>query len=220
MKIFYKYYLILLLSLSSGLTFAQSASLTRSVERFKKQDSISPPPKNLILFVGSSSFTNWQDVNTYFPNKNILNRGFGGSKLTDMIYYIDDIIFAYQPKQIVIYCGENDLGASDTVSAETVYQHFTKLYQMIRQRYKKATITYISMKPSPSRKHLMDKMVTANDRISKFLLGQKRTSYIDIYQAMLDEQGKIREDIFLSDQLHMNAKGYAIWQKIMAPYLL
>ena len=84
------------------------------IRAFKKQDSIQPPPRHAILFVGSSSFTRWTDVQDYFPKHRIINRGFGGSTLQDVIRYAGDIITAYHPKQVVIYCGENDLAASDT----------------------------------------------------------------------------------------------------------
>ncbi|HEV8273318.1 MAG TPA: G-D-S-L family lipolytic protein, partial [Chitinophagaceae bacterium] len=77
------------------------------IQNFKKQDSVSFPPKNAILLIGSSSFTKWTDVQDYFPGYTIINRGFGGSTLLDQIRYVNDIVFPYDPKQIVIYCGEN-----------------------------------------------------------------------------------------------------------------
>src|SRR6476469_6829976 len=88
---------------------------------FKKQDSIHFPRRNAILFIGSSSFTKWKDVQNYFPQYPIINRGFGGLTLTDVIRYANDIIFPYHPKEIVIYCGENDFAASDSTSAEMVF---------------------------------------------------------------------------------------------------
>src|SRR4051812_20718799 len=94
------------------------------IQAFKKQDSVHPPPQHAILFVGSSSFQKWADVQDYFPGYTIINRGFGGSSLPDVIRYADDVIFAYDPKEIVMYCGENDLAASDTLSAMTVADRF------------------------------------------------------------------------------------------------
>ena len=96
----------------------------KDIQNFKKQDSISFPPKNAILLIGSSSFTKWTDVQDYFPGYTIINRGFGGSILLDQIRYANDIIFPYQPKQIVIYCGENDLASSDSVTAQMVFDRF------------------------------------------------------------------------------------------------
>src|SRR5436190_6584865 len=97
-------------------SFAQQAPFYEDIQAFKKQDSIKPSAQHAILFVGSSSFTKWTNVQSYFPNYTIVNRGFGGSALTDVIRYAKDIIFPYHPKEIVIYCGENDLAYSDTVT--------------------------------------------------------------------------------------------------------
>ena len=196
------------------------------IQNFKKQDSISSPPKNAILLIGSSSFTMWKDVQDYFPGYTIVNRGFGGSTLLDQIRYADDIIFPYEPKQIAIYCGENDLASSDTVTATMVVDRFKQLYQVIREKTK-APILYISMKPSPSRRHLFEKMREANRSISLFL-GESdvrgsltnKNVYVDVHQKMLNEAGQPIPEIFLKDSLHMNAKGYAIWQKEIQPFLL
>lgn len=190
------------------------------IQSFKKQDSASFPPANEILFIGSSSFTKWTDVQDYFPSYPIINRGFGGSSLTDVIRYAEDIIYPYKPKQIVIYCGENDLASSDSVTAQTVFDRFEILFAMIRNRFKNIPLIYISLKPSPSRQKLMPKMMAVNDAIQSFLKKKKNTVFIDVYHKMLGADGKPMPEIFLDDQLHMNAKGYAIWQKEIAPYLL
>jgi lysophospholipase L1-like esterase len=189
------------------------------ISAFKKQDSISFPPKQAILFVGSSSFTNWKDVQNYFPQFTILNRGFGGSSVSDVIRYADDIIFPYMPKQIVIYCGENDLAASDSVTGEMVYRRFVQLFKMIREKMPKVPVAFISLKPSPSRWHLKEKMIVANKGIKKYLRKKKNAVFIDVYHKMLGADGTPIKEIFIEDNLHMNAKGYAIWQKIIEPYL-
>src|SRR6187200_600785 len=196
------------------------------IQNFKKQDSVSFPPKNAILLIGSSSFTKWTDVQDHFPGYTIINRGFGGSTLLDQIRYANDIIFPYEPKQIVIYCGENDLASSDSVTAQMVFDRFKELYQMIRGKTK-APVAFISLKPSPSRRHLFSKMHEANQLILEFIDLQKSAldsqpiniEFIDVNQKMLNESGQPMPEIFLNDSLHMNAKGYAIWQKEMEPYL-
>jgi len=188
------------------------------IQNFKKQDSVSFPQRNAILLIGSSSFTKWTDVQDYFPGYTIVNRGFGGSTLLDEIFYVNDIVFPYQPKQIIIYCGENDLASSDTVTAVMVVDRFKQLFQMIRGKTE-APISYISMKPSPSRRHLFTKMREGNQLIKDFLATQKNTAFIDVHQKMLDSTGEPMPEIFLDDSLHMNAKGYAIWKKEMEPYM-
>jgi len=190
------------------------------VQQFKKQDSIQFPSANQILFIGSSSFTNWKDVQQYFPSYPILNRAFGGSSLTDLIRYRYEVLYAYQPKQIVMYCGENDFAANDSVTVETVLQRFKTFFQLMRAKYKNVPFAYVSMKPSPSRAHLMPKYSEANKQIKKYLSNKPKTVFIDVYHSMLLADGTAMKNIFLSDSLHMNSKGYAIWKRKIAPYLI
>ena len=196
------------------------------IQNFKKQDSILFPPKNAILLIGSSSFTMWKDVQNYFPGYTIVNRGFGGSTLSDQIRYANDIIFPYEPKQIVIYCGENDLASSDTVTSAMVVDRFRRLFGIIREKTS-ASVAYISMKPSPSRRHLFPKMLEANKLIKDFILANNNligntspSTYIDVNSKMLNALGEPIPEIFLDDSLHMNEKGYAIWKKEIEPYLI
>jgi lysophospholipase L1-like esterase len=200
--------------------FAKAQPFADEIATFKKQDSITFPPKHAILFVGSSSFRMWKDVQDYFPAYTIINRGFGGSSFPDVIRYADEIIIPYKPRQIIIYFGENDFAGNEKLEPAEVAQRFIDLFTIIRKKYKKVPIAYVSMKPSPSRKHLMPKFDAANKLIREFLEKQKRTGYIDVYHAMLTEDGSPMPDIFLQDNLHMNAKGYHIWQKIIEPYLI
>lgn len=189
------------------------------IQDFKKQDKLNPPAKHQVLFVGSSSFRKWTDVQNYFPGYKIINRGFGGSSLPDVIRYTDDVIFPYQPKQIFIYCGDNDLAASDTVTAATVFNRFQQLFNLIRKKLPNAYVAFVSIKPSPSRKKLMSKMESANALIKNFLSKKRNTGFVDVYHKMLNADGYPVSNIFLDDSLHMNAKGYVIWQKAIKPYL-
>ena len=193
----------------------------KEIADFKKQDSLSFPESGQILFVGSSSFTLWKDVQQYFPQHPIINRGFGGSTLLDVTRYEADIIFPYKPKQIVIYCGENDIANDSTVTGAVVFERFKKLYDDIRLNLGKVPIVYVSMKPSPSRWHLREKQSDGNERIRKFLRKKKRHAvFVDVWPGMLGADGKPREELYIADKLHMNAGGYAIWQKLLEPLLL
>lgn len=204
-----------------GTSFCVSAQpFANEIADFRKKDAASFPPKNGILFVGSSSFRLWENLEDYFPGKPLINRGFGGSTLPDVIRYEEDIIFPYAPKQIVIYCGENDIAASDTVSAKLVCGRFEKLFTDIRQRLPDVPVLFVSIKPSPSRWALRDRMIEANKLIRSYLKKQSKAEFVDVWNAMLDATGEPRKDIFRADSLHMNATGYAIWKKLMEPYLL
>jgi len=213
--------IILFILLLPGVTFSQKQKpdFWDDIQAFKKQDSAHFPGANKILFVGSSSFTKWTDVQTYFPAYPIINRGFGSSRLTDQIRYVKDIVYPYKPKQIIIYCGENDLASSDTVTAKMVYNRFVKLFTLIRNKFPAVPIAYISMKPSPSRQLLMEKMREGNSLIQNYLKTKKATAFIDVYKDMIDDEGKPRPELYLDDNLHINKSGYMIWKKAIEPYL-
>jgi lysophospholipase L1-like esterase len=202
----------------SFVTIAQERPFWKDIESFKKEDSIKAPPKNAIVFVGSSSFRMWKDIDKYFPNHVIINRGFGGSSLPHVIDYADEIITPYKPKQVVVYCGENDF-MNDTVTSQTVVDRFIQLFNILRKDIPRAEIVFVSMKPSPSRERLMSEMAAANTAIKNFLQTKPRTAFINIWDDMLTEDGEPRKELFLKDMLHMNAEGYAIWKRAIEPYL-
>jgi lysophospholipase L1-like esterase len=212
--------IILLFGFHKGFAQEREYPFANDIRKFKVSDSISPPPRNAILFFGSSSFTLWKDVQNYFPGFTIINRGFGGSSLPDLIRYAGDIVFPCNPKQVVIYCGENDFASSDTLTPTEVTSRFIQLFDRIRLKMPGVRVTYVSMKPSPSRWHLAGKFVAANRSIRKFLNKQHNTGYVDVWHKMLEKKKQPLTGIYLPDQLHMNSKGYEIWKKAITPYLI
>jgi lysophospholipase L1-like esterase len=214
-----KFAFVLLLCIGGLVSNAQP--FKNEIDAFKKADSVAMPANGSILFVGSSSFNYWKDIKNYFPGYPILNRGFGGSTLNDLIFYANETIIKYHPKQIYIYCGENDIADKDKASPEITFDRFKTLFTIIRTKLPtKIPIVFVSIKPSISRWSLEDKFVAANKLIKTFLAKQPNTQYLDTHSAMLDSNGILLQDIFIKDNLHMNAKGYVIWQKIIAPTLL
>ena len=206
--------------IGSSSSTLQAQPFKQEILQFQKSDSIVMPPMGQIVFAGSSSFTKWKDVAMYFPGYPIINRGFGGATLVDLIYYVDEAIIKYQPKQVFIYCGENDMADVDTVSPATVLNRFKTLHTILLKKLPRSTkIVFVSLKPSVARWHLESKFMEANKLIEGYIATQKNIQYLDIHTAMLDENKMVLQDIFIADKLHMNPKGYLIWQKQFAPLL-
>lgn len=189
------------------------------VQTIKKYDKMFQAPANPVLFVGSSSIRKWDDLTQVFAKYNALNRGIGGAVVNDITYYLNDIVFPYQPRQIVIYVGENDLPNKE-VTADTVLNRTIKLYKSIRAKLPNTPIVYINIKPSPSRDAFKDKATAANALTQKFFAGEANVKYVDIYPLMLTKAGKLRPELFVGDMLHMNPAGYAIWRKAVEPLLI
>jgi hypothetical protein len=195
--LFKKIKLLLILLICCGLVKAQQAPFYSEIQQFKKEDSLHHPRKNAILFLGSSSFRKWTNVQEAFPRYDVINRGFGGSTFPDAIRYLNEIVFPYQPRQILIYEGDNDLASSDNITPDSVFNRFKKLFYLIRQKLPNTNISFVSIKPSLSRQNLMPEMSQANALISNFLKSKKNAAFIDVYHAMLNKDGTPKKDIFI-----------------------
>jgi len=197
----------------------QNPQYASDIAAFQAADLKNPPAKGQTLFIGSSSFTRWTDAQSYFPTHHILNRAFGGSTLLDVTRFVKDVVYPYQPKQVVMYCGENDIANDPKIAAFEVVDRFKTLFGLIRAKYPKVPFAYVAMKPSPSRWHLRPKYIMGNKWIAEFLATQPQTAYVDIWDVMLGPDGRPMPDIFVGDNLHMNAKGYKIWAPLIEKVL-
>lgn len=189
-----------------------------TILKFEKADQESPVKKGkYIVFTGSSSIVGWENLKADFPDKKVLNRAFGGSQTFEVLHFADRIITPYKPKQVVLYAGDNDI--ADDKSPQTVLADFKALFNKIREDKKSTTITFISIKPSPSRRQYMPRIVEANRLVKEFLETKKKTSYVDVYNPMLLPNGQPKPELFKSDSLHMVKAGYDLWREILRPHL-
>jgi lysophospholipase L1-like esterase len=188
------------------------------VQTIKHYDQMYAPPANPILFVGSSSIRKWEDLERTFASYDVMNRGIGGAKVNDIIFYLNDLVFPYHPREIVLYVGENDI--PDGATPDTVLERTKKLITGIRNQLPEIPITYISIKPSPSRDKYRQTVQDANSLIKEYLKTQQKITWVDVFTPMLTKDGNSRPEIFQSDMLHLNKDGYQIWKKLIQPTLI
>ncbi|MXV16003.1 GDSL-type esterase/lipase family protein [Hufsiella ginkgonis] len=211
--------IVFLLVFSAQAYGQQSPRFSEDVKIIKAYDKLFEPPADPILFVGSSSIRKWTRLEQVFGAYNVINRGVGGTVTNEITGFAKDIIFPYNPRQIVIYVGENDV-VNEQASADTIFNRFKVLYATIRQQMPVVPIVYISLKPSPSREKFVEKTKAVNKLIKTYLAAEKNTAFVDVFSKMLDKNGKMRPELFVSDMLHMKPEGYMIWEKAVRPYLL
>ncbi|MEO6927987.1 MAG: SGNH/GDSL hydrolase family protein [Casimicrobiaceae bacterium] len=186
---------------------------------FAAADRAAPPPAGAVLFVGSSSIRMWSGLETQFGERQIvLNRGFGGSQLSDCVKYLQRLVIRYQPRTVLVYAGDNDLAAGST--PEQVLARFTAFVQGVHRALPDTRIDFISIKPSPLRAALTPAIRAANGLIRDYVATQPDLVYIDVYTPMLDAAGNPRRELFRDDSLHLNSDGYALWKKVITPYVL
>jgi lysophospholipase L1-like esterase len=185
---------------------------------FETEDQSRTPQSDEVLFIGSSSIRKWKTLAEDLDPIPVLNRGFGGSTLPEVIHYADRIIFPYAPETIVLYCGENDI--ADGANPDQVFQSFQKLDRMIEEQLPNTDLIYITMKPSPSRWDLWPQYQAGDRQISEYIKNRENRYFIDCSPVMLLPSGVPDSSIFIEDMLHMNAKGYAAWKVMIKPIVL
>lgn len=198
-------------------TYDREKLWEKEIAFFVEMDQRQTPPENAVLFVGSSSIRVWKNLRESFPNKRIINRGFGGSRLEDVNHYFDRLVARFQPKSIVLYAGENDVATG--VAPETVRDQYRKFSALVRQRWPKTKIFYLSLKPSPRRWEHAQSFRQTNDLIRAEIRKDRQAQFVDVWTAMLGADGTPMQDIFAADRLHLNEKGYAIWTALLLKML-
>jgi len=191
----------------------------RAIEAFEAADQEGASNMGKIVFTGSSSIRMWKSLEQDMAPLQVLNRGFGGSTIPEVTHYAERIILPYRPRCIVLYGGDNDI-VDEAVTPERVLETL-KAYQANIQQHLPGTKTwFISIKPSPSRRHLLQKARQTNALVKAYTETDSLMAYIDVATPMMASEDKIRPDIFISDSLHMNASGYALWTPIVKAALM
>jgi lysophospholipase L1-like esterase len=187
------------------------------IAAFEAADRANPPPRDAVLFIGSSSIRAWKTLATDFPELHTINRGFGGSELDDSTFFADRIVAPYHPRAIVMYAGDNDLQDGD--SPAQVRDDFVAFVHKARSLDPNVPIAFIAIKPSMARKVLLPQIRQANDLVRAYAATQKGVAYLDTFTPMLGSDGQPKPDWFVADGLHMNRSGYVLWTGIVRPWV-
>lgn len=186
------------------------------IQQFQARDREQMPPAGGILFIGSSSIVGW-DLDRYFPDLPVINRGFGGSQIADSVHFAPRIVFPYKPKTVVLYAGDNDINAGKT--PQQVLADFRQFVEVVHSALPKTKIVFIAIKPSIRRWHLIESIREANRLVQAVVAEDDRLVYVDIDAPSIGEDGKPRPELLKSDGLHLNADGYQLWSSLVRPHL-
>jgi len=211
-------FLPLILFIIPNLVFSQDPSRFKTeIDTINKKYVSREGSRDLILFTGSSSVRRWENVQEYFPGKNIINTGFGGSQMSDLIRLADQVIFRYKPIQVFIYEGDNDLAAGEKPG--DIIREADSLIMMIHKRLPQTEIVIISAKPSPVRWKLKEEYLNLNSMFSKLDSEYEYVKYIDLWTPLIGSSGRPVSEYYIKDSLHINSLGYDKWAAIVGKVL-
>jgi lysophospholipase L1-like esterase len=177
----------------------------------------SPAPTGAVMLYGSSSFRLWTNAAAQFPHVDLLNRGFGGSQLSDLNEFFTRLVVPAAPRLLLIYGGDNDLAAGK--SPEQVLLDFQQLISLVREHLPNTRVGFVAIKPSPSRLSLLAAQNDANRRVRRYARSLRRVDFLDVASPLLRADGTPDPACFLDDRLHLNGAGYDRWLEVLGPYV-
>jgi lysophospholipase L1-like esterase len=191
-----------------------------SIRRFEAQDRLRPPEPGAIVFTGSSSFTLWSTLAQDMAPLFVLNRGFGGARIADVVHYVDRIVLPYRPRAVVLFAGTNDIAGPRPATAHRVYEGYLQFVSRVHAAFREIPIYYVGITPSRSRWKLWPIAREANDLIQAHTRTDPRLHFIDLTSVLLGLDGKPDRSLYRIDRLHPNRRGYLRWTQVIKPILV
>lgn len=206
------------------LIWASNACWSQDPERLREEveqlikhnDSIWNQEQEAIVFTGSSSIRFWENLQSVFPSYQIINSGFGGSHASDLLFYLDELILRYQPGKVFIYEGDNDI--FERKRPRKILKDIEAILSRIWIKNPNTEVVLISAKPSIARWHRRGAFKRLNRKFKRLAAEQPNLDYADVWNLMLNGR-KLKENLFIEDGLHMNQKGYQLWQEAISPFV-
>lgn len=189
----------------------------KDIQAYEAADKAAPPPQGAILFTGASSIRLWKTLAADFPGLTVINRGYGGSTVSDAVHFADRIVIPYRPKIIVLQAGGNDINGGKTPTQ--VLADLKTWVEKVRAKLPEVKLVYLGINPSPARWAQREKQQEANTLIREFLATQKNAVFVDLWPGMIGADGQPRPELFVADRLHPSAEGYQQRTKVVRPFL-
>lgn len=188
-----------------------------AIVSFMREDSLDPPPKGAILFIGSSIFRQWTNLKTQMAPLPVFNRAFGGSRTSEVLYYMDKIVLPYRPRIIVYYCGSNDVNAGER--PQDIFLGFRKFSERVRDALPGTLIFYVSINRAPQKMSKWGVVDSANATVRSYCLTTKNLGFIDVNPVLFDKEGNPRLDLYRDDQLHFKDPAYDEFAAVIKPII-
>lgn len=186
------------------------ADYEKAIKLFETVATTRPSPTGGTVFIGSSSFTRWKSLEKELAKYTAINRGFGGSRSDDVLYYAHRLLAPLKPTRIVYYCGTNDLASKRP--AATVVANFEAFVTAARQESPGVEIFFLAANVTPKRTIFATGYRQVNQEVAKWAATVPGVHYVDATVGLVDDKGMPKGDLFVKDGIHLNEQGYKIWR--------
>ncbi|MFO0954457.1 MAG: GDSL-type esterase/lipase family protein [Isosphaeraceae bacterium] len=178
-----------------------------------------PDHQGEVDFVGDSLIRGGDGAEFF---SDVKNRGIGGETTAGLLDRLDEITDA-KPRQVWLLVGTNDLAAE--VPLTQLVRNYRKILEKIRTDCPESKIMVVSILPvnqdvPHGRAPVHDNATirAANRRIKESVAGFTGAKFVDVFDSMADERGRLREE-WTSDGLHLNFNGYLALSKLFRPFV-
>jgi glycerophosphoryl diester phosphodiesterase len=190
------------------------------IQKFEQLDKNEKYSKDAILFAGSSSIRLWTTLEKDMAPYPVIQRGFGGSKLSDLAVYAGRIFDPHPCRAIVIFIANDISGSDQDKTPREVAGLFRNVLKTIRKTHPETPVFWIAVTPTPLRWKVWPEIVKANILIKDICENQKNTYFIRTDYAFLNKSGQPINEFFRDDKLHLTEKGYAVWTEVIKKELM
>lgn len=190
------------------------------ISAYEKLEREQPPVQGGVCLLGSSNIRLWTTLADDFPGINVVNRGVGAARLTELATFAPRLVAGSKPRVIVVSAGGNDI--SSGVTGAEACQSFERLVANVRRDLPDVAIAFVAIAPSIKRWDQADRQRGANEAIRSFIesgRGGQGLRFIDTNTAFLGPDGRPAPECFLDDQQHPSTIGNARRAAIMRPVL-
>lgn len=170
---------------------------------------------NTLLVAGSSSVRIWDSIQKDMTPYQVMQRGYGGAKMTDFTFYAHRIIKAQQFKAIVIFVANDIVGLESDRTPKEVFRLFKDLVKQVRKRNPLTPLCWIEVTPTPKRWDVSIEIQKASRLIEAYCSKYDDLHFISTFDKYITPEGLPDSTYFRKDMLHLNSSGYQHWTGII-----
>jgi lysophospholipase L1-like esterase len=185
------------------------------IREFEQLDSTNRYPNNAVLFMGSSSIRLWNTLEEDIKPYSVIQRGFGGSRISDVAWYTPRIVYPHQIQAVVIFVANDISGSKEDKTPQEIASLFSYIVKTIHKKHPDLPVFYIQVTPTESRWKVWPRIQEGNKLVKQLCAKNPDLHFVETAKYFLSSEGTPNAELFVDDKLHLSAQGYQIWTRLV-----